>query len=106
MLIEQLNIARSKQQARVSPEIKLNLFVDLHFDITGWYALGHHQAEKFLAAVVKQDCHANVSIEHVKWKWMIYQSYEIEIIDVPVRDSQPITLIEDWEECYCEECLG
>lgn len=105
MLIERINFAEGKHQEQIDSVIELNSFIDLYFDTMGWYALGHHRPEKFLAAIYDRDRHAKFSIEDVEWKWMISQTNGIKIIDTPVFNSQPVTLVEDWGGCECDNCL-
>jgi len=105
VLIEQIHLTEGKHQEQINAKIELKPFIDLYFDTMGWYALAHHQPEKFLAAVFERDRHAKFSIEDVEWKWMIQQSNGIKIIDSPIFNSQPVTLVEDWGGCECDDCL-
>lgn len=75
----------------------LKPFVDLYLDTAGWYALGHHAPEKFLAALVERepDFYANFSVTQVQLTWAKFQGNNFEVTDKPVWGSHPITLIEE-----------
>jgi hypothetical protein len=61
------------QKAQLNPDLDLKLFMSLYFDTIGWYALGHHDAEEFLAAITERDPHANFSSDQVQLKWAIFE---------------------------------
>jgi hypothetical protein len=105
MSIAKIALFAPKQKKVAPPTIQLKTFVDLYYDTVGWYALGHYDAQTFLAAVAQQDPHTFFSAKQVTSTWAICQDDEFEIVDSSVEGSQPITLVEDWGECDCEECL-
>lgn len=104
MIIAKLDLFAPKTKEQTSPTIHLQTFVDLYYDTVGWYALGHHDAQTFLATVAQQNPYIHFSTKDVTLTWAICQADEFEITDSPVEGSQPITLIEDWGDCDCEEC--
>jgi hypothetical protein len=105
MSIAKIALFAPKTKKQATPTIHLQTFVDLYYDTVGWYALGHHDAQTFLATVAQQDPYTHFSTEEVILTWAICQDNEFEITDLPVEGSQPITLVEDWGVCGCEECL-
>lgn len=72
-------------------------FVDLLLDATGWYAVGHHDQKKFLAAVIKEEKYpyTHWRSQHVKLAWAKFEGNNFELIEQHSKDAQPITLIED-----------
>jgi hypothetical protein len=104
MSIAKIALFAPKTKKRASLTIQIHSFVDLYYDTIGWYALGHHDAQTFLATVAQKDPATHFSTKEVLLTWAICQNNEIEITDSFVQGSQPITLVEDWGECNCEEC--
>lgn len=107
MMLGKLNLfgTREKEQAAIDTEIELKFFIDFYFDTIGWFALGHHEPEKFLATVVKQNPKTHFSVGQVQLTWAKFPDNnvkDIEVTNEPVSGSQPITLLEEWGECDCE----
>lgn len=96
MVISKINIFPRVKTTQDNLKISLKRFVDFYFDTVGWYALGHHEPEKFLAAIVKQEPHVKYSIAQVQLTWAKVEGNDIEVTDTPVEGSQAITVLEDW----------
>ncbi|MGH2414296.1 MAG: hypothetical protein ACRDEA_11540 [Microcystaceae cyanobacterium] len=100
MVISKLNIFPRVRQTQANTEIALKSFVDFYFDTVGWYAMGHHDPEEFLRAVVKREPNTPFSLAQVQLTWAKFEGNDFEITDVPMSGTQAITLIENWGE-YC-----
>ncbi|HAX89145.1 MAG TPA: hypothetical protein DCY91_23485 [Cyanobacteria bacterium UBA11370] len=99
MLINKPNIVDSheKTQATATP-INLKPFVDFWLDTVGWYALGHHEPEQFIAAVVEKEPDCNYTPDQVQLAWAKFKGHDFEVTDVSILGSQAITLVEYWGE--------
>lgn len=96
MFINYLNIRSRHQKPQNTAVIVPKPFIDFYNDTVGWYELGHHQPEEFLAAVTQQDIHALFSAKQVQLKWAKFEGKSFVVTDEHSCDSQPITIVEDW----------
>jgi len=107
MMLGKLNLFGSREKTAIATDtdIDLKFFVDFYLDTVGWFAIGHHEPEKFLAAIVQKDANACFSVGQVQLTWAKFPDGDINDIEVtnePVIGSQAITLVEDWgEDCGC-----
>jgi hypothetical protein len=82
------------------PEIELENFIDFDLDCVGWYAMGHHNSQDFLASLSKKGVNIkpNPEIYHltsVQRTWAkIDSAIGIEQIDAPSKGAVPITFVE------------
>lgn len=96
MFINRLNIVFKNPKLEVNPKICPKNFVDLYFDTAGWYAVGHHNPEQFLAVVTKHDSYySGFSVAQVKQTWATFNGNDFEITNKPVPGAVAITIIED-----------
>lgn len=95
MFISKLNLLTKVKTYQADSKIALKPFIDLYFDTSGWYALGHYEPEAFLAAVVKQDPYTEFSTAQVQLTWAKFDGNDLEITKFPIDGSQAITFIED-----------
>jgi hypothetical protein len=107
MMLGKLNLFgfREKEKVAIATDIDLKFFVDFYLDTVGWFAIGHHEPEKFLAAILEKDPNARFAIGQVQLTWAKFPDDErndIEVTKEPVVGSQAITLVEDWGKCDCE----
>ena len=100
IFINKFNFFSKAKKVRVNTEkIVLKLFVDLDEDTIGWYALGHHDREDFLANFARQYPYIKLSCKQVELAWAKFENKGfLELIDRPINGSQPITLVEDLGE--------
>lgn len=94
MMLDKGHFVGSKKK-RSYTKIDLKFFVDLDCDTVGWYAIGHHDRQKFLAAVATEDPERHLSVDRVVLTWAMIEGDNFEVFDKPVAGSQPITLVED-----------
>jgi hypothetical protein len=102
MLFNWLNLFGTQKNTQLLTYRELQFFVNFDYDTVGWYALGHHDTKEFLAAVAQQDTHTNFSTDQVQLTWAIFKDDNFETFDIPVKGSQPITLVEHWGACDSE----
>lgn len=87
--------ATPHETANVKP-IQLKRFVNLELDISGWYAMGHHDPEDFLAAVVEQDAVYPFYVRRVKQGWAKFDGNQFEFLTYPASGFQSITVLESF----------
>jgi hypothetical protein len=84
------------KKTQVSEKIHIKSFVDHAFDTAGWYALGHHDPQKFFGVVIERSSdYSRFSPASVRQAWAKIKGDDIKIARHPVQGAVPITLIED-----------
>jgi hypothetical protein len=81
-------------------KIELKNFIDFDLDCLGWYAIGHHDSQDFLACLSKKG--VNVKCKSEKYHLTLVQRIWVKIdsiigieeVDATSEDAIPITFIE------------
>ncbi|NEQ28602.1 MAG: hypothetical protein F6K28_58480 [Microcoleus sp. SIO2G3] len=91
----------SRNRPSTSP-IALQDFCDLELELSGWYALGHHNPAAFLEAVVARDPNANFSPQEVKLGWAAFRAGGFDFVTRSLPGFQPITVIASAENKFVD----
>lgn len=84
------------QNASAVP-IVLQFFCDLELELSGWYALGHHDPTEFLNAVLARGSKAKFLPPNVQQGWAAFRTDGFDFVTRALPNFQPITVIA-WSE--------
>lgn len=78
---------------RPALSIALQDFYDFELDLSGWYALDHHDSTTFLEAVAAHNPNAIFSPQDVKLGWAAFRAGGFDFVTRSLPGFQPITVI-------------
>lgn len=73
--------------------IALQAFFDFDLDLSGWYAIGHHDQTAFFEAVKAHDPNAHFSRREVQQGWAEFREGGFDFVTRSLPGFQPITVI-------------
>lgn len=93
---DKLNTLSNRESNKTveSAAIEIKQFLDLELDICGWYALGHHSPDDFLAVILERDSVDLFHVRNVKQGWAKFDGNRFEFVTPPLQGFQPITVLE------------
>lgn len=75
--------------------IQIGQSINLQEDVRAWYAIGHHDAQKFLEALPKRKLPCAFSIHQVRWIWAELHASGFWEVEEPTAEAQAMTVVED-----------
>ena len=91
--MKKFNIFGFNPKIQETSQIELKKFVDFDLDVVGWYAQGHHNAEKFLSIVAEKEPYIKFSSSRVRWSWVKLHDNGFEEVNNVALEAMPITFI-------------
>ncbi|MBW4618172.1 MAG: hypothetical protein KME17_02145 [Cyanosarcina radialis HA8281-LM2] len=84
------------EQAKAASKIELQEFINIDLDVLGYFAVGHHEPERFLKTVAKQKGDFPPQ-ERVRWSWAVFEGNKFEEVEELTLGATPITQIEIYD---------
>jgi hypothetical protein len=83
--------------SKIATKLTIKKFIDLDLDVIGWYTIGHHHSEQFIAEV--RSCVPGYRLYQadVEYVWAEFSNQRMELFDEPSDDAQPVTLVRYFE---------
>ena len=75
--------------------IQVGQSINLYQDMLAWYAIGHHDAQKFLSALVEQNPACTFSAHQVRWIWAEPHLLGFWEVEGPTSEAKPMTVVEE-----------
>jgi hypothetical protein len=84
------------EQAKAASKINLQEFINIDLDVLGYFAVGHHEPDRFLKTVAKKEGYF-LPHERVRWSWAVFEGNKFEEVDELTLGATPITQIEIYD---------